>query len=217
MFDHDRMKAWTVAMLAWVKKQWPDQVASITLHVERESTPHAHVLLVPRVRGPNGWKLNSKALFNRASLRQLQSSFADALAPLGIRRGEPGSEAKHSEVKQFYGVVQAAKQMPQRAPMPPAPKAPMPPAKLSERAWCRLLDLLGIESEHERALRAHRQRLATWRAEVQQVKEQNERAWQSMQAAASVAPLTRKQRAPRVDPPPAPAKQQHRPGGPRMR
>lgn len=189
VFEHDRMKAWTVATLAWVKKQWPDQVASITLHVERESTPHAHVLLIPRVFGPNGWKLNSKALFNRASLRQLQSSYADALAPLGIRRGEPGSEAKHSEVKQFYGVVQAAKQLPQRAPMPPAPKAPMPPAKLSERAWCKLLGLLGIESEHDRAMRAHQQRVAAWRLEAQQIKEQNERAWQSMKAVASLAPL----------------------------
>jgi hypothetical protein len=204
VFDYDPMKAWTAATLAWVKKQWPDQVASITLHVERESTPHAHVLLVPRVRAANGWKLNSKALFNRASLRQLQSSYADALAPLGIRRGEPGSEAKHSEVKQFYGMVQAAKQMPQRVAIPLAPKAPTPPTKLSARAWCTLLGLLGIETLHERAVRAHRQRLDAWRAEVEHVKEQNERAWQTMRVAASVAPLARKVRAPRVElkPPP---------------
>jgi hypothetical protein len=201
VFDHDRMKAWTVATVAWVKKQWPDQVASITLHVERESTPHAHVLIVPRVRAANGWKLSSKALFNRATLRAMQSSYADALAPLGIRRGEPGSEAKHSEVKQFYGAVQAAKQMPERAPLPPAPKAPMPPARLSERAWCKVLEVLGIESDHDRAMRAHRERLAAWRAEVQRVKESNEKAWQTMQAAASVAPLTRKQRAPKVETP----------------
>ena len=204
VFDHDRMKAWTVAMLAWVKQQWPDQVASITLHVERESTPHAHVLIVPRVRAAGGWKLNSKALFDRARLRELQSSFADALAPLGIRRGEPGSEAKHSEVKQFYGAVQAAKQMPERAPLPAPPKAPMPPAKLSERVWCKVLGVLGVESQHDRAIRAHRQRLAAWRVEVQQLKEQNERAWQTMQVAASVAPLARKQRAAIASLPPVP-------------
>ena len=192
VFDHDRMKAWTVATLSWVRRQWPDQVASIVLHVERESTPHAHVLIVPRVRAANGWKLDSKSLFNRASLRQLQSSYADALAPLGIRRGEPGSEAKHSEVKQFYGVVHAAKQMPERAPLPAPPKAPMPPARFSERVWCKVLGVLGVESHHDRVVRAHRQRLAAWRAEVQHVKEQNERAWQTMQAAASIAPLARR-------------------------
>lgn len=194
VFDHDRMKAWTVATVAWVKKQWPDQVASITLHVERESTPHAHVLIVPRVRAANGWKLSSKALFNRATLRAMQSSYADALAPLGIRRGEPGSEAKHSEVRQFYGAVQAAKQMPERAPLPAPPKAPMPPARLSERAWCKVLEVLGIESDHDRAVRAHREQLAAWRADVQRIKESNERAWQAMRAAAAVAPLTRKMR-----------------------
>lgn len=193
--DPDRLKAWTVAMLAWVKTQWPDQVASIVLHTERESTPHAHVLIVPRVRAGAGWKLNSKALFDRARLRELQTSYADALAPLGIRRGEPGSEAAHAEVKKFYGMVHAAKQMPERAPLPPAPKAPMPPAKLSERLWDSVLGVVGVESEHERAMRAHRERLAAWRAQVIEIKEKNEKAWQTMQAAASVAPMARKQRA----------------------
>lgn len=194
VFDHDRMKAWTVAMLAWVKRQWPDQVASIVLHTERESTPHAHVLIVPRVRAANGWKLNSKALFDRARLRELQSSYADALAPLGIRRGEPGSEARHSEVKQFYGMVQAAKHMPELAPLPPAPKAPMPPAKLSHRLWDGVLGMLDIDSEHDRAMSAHREQLAQWREQVRQVREKNERAWRSMQAAASIAPLVARRR-----------------------
>lgn len=44
-------------------------------------------------RGWGGWKLNSKALFDRARLRELQS-YADALAPLGIRRGEPGKRSE---------------------------------------------------------------------------------------------------------------------------
>ncbi|MBL0427333.1 plasmid recombination protein [Ramlibacter alkalitolerans] len=191
--DPERLKAWTIATLAWVKRQWPDQVASIVLHgAGRESTPHCHILVVPRVRAGAGWKLNSKALFDRARLRELQSSYAEALAPLGIRRGEPGSEAKHSEVKQFYGVVQAAKKMPERAPLPPAPKAPMPPGKLAARVWSKVLDVLGIESGHARAMRAHRQQLAIWRQEVRSINERNEHGWQVMRAAASLAPLARK-------------------------
>lgn len=191
--DPERLKAWTIATLAWVKRQWPDQVASIVLHgAGRESTPHCHVLVVPRVRAGAGWKLNSKALFDRARLRELQSSYAEALAPLGIRRGEPGSEAKHSEVKQFYGAVQAAKQMPVQAPLPSAPKAPMPPAKLSARFWSTVLHALGVESEHDRAMCAHRERLSAWRDEVKAIKDRNERAWQQMQVAASLAPITRK-------------------------
>lgn len=217
--DPERLKAWTVATLAWVRRQWPDQVASVVLHgAGRESTPHCHVLVVPRVRADGGCKLNSKALFDRARLRELQSSYAEALAPLGIRRGEPGSEAKHSEVKQFYGVVQAAKQMPRRAPLPPAPKAPMPPAKLSVRVWSKMLGVLGIESDHDRAMRAHRQQLATWRQEVRSIMEQNEQAWQTLRAAASFAPLARKgHHAPREPllAPPAPVRLQPRHQPPR--
>ena len=52
----------------------------------------------------------------------------EAVAPLGIRRGEPGSKAKHSEVAQFYGAVQAAKTLPERAKVPDAPRPPAPPA-----------------------------------------------------------------------------------------
>ena len=52
---------------------------------------------MPRVKSAaGGWKLNSKALFDRARLRELQIGYGEALAPLGIRRGEPGSQAAHS-------------------------------------------------------------------------------------------------------------------------
>lgn len=70
--------------------------------------------MVPRIAKPEGgWKLNSKALFDRDKLRALQTGYGEAMAPLGIRRGEPGSKAKHVEVSQFYGAVMA-----ERPPMP---------------------------------------------------------------------------------------------------
>jgi hypothetical protein len=200
VFDLDKVKAWATASLAWAKRQWPDQLASFVIHTDEQNV-HAHLLVVPRVKSAAGaWKLNSKALFDRERLRELQTGYGEALAPLGIRRGEPGSQAEHSEVKQFYGVVQAAKQMPQRAPVPPAPKAPMPPANLSERLWCKVLGQLGIESEHERAERAHREQIAAWRAEARKVKDRNDQVWRTMQVAASMAPLARKQRRSRESP-----------------
>jgi hypothetical protein len=132
-FDADRVKAWASVALAWARRTWPDQLASFVLHLD-EQTPHAHLLVVPRVRRADGsWALNSKGLFDRERLRELQTSFGEAVAPLGIRRGEPGSKAKHSEVAQFYGAVQAAKTLPERAKVPEAPKAPTPPARATER------------------------------------------------------------------------------------
>lgn len=195
--DPDRLKAWTVAMLAWVKRQWPDQVASIVLHTERESTPHAHVLIVPRVRSGAGWKLNSKALFDRARLRELQSSYADALAPLGIRRGEPGSEAKHVEVKQFYGVVQAAKRAPERPTRTVAPPAPAKPAPPSG-AWRSLVEALatalGVDTAYTRSMRSYAGKLSKWREQVRAAREQDEKAWEQLRAAASMAPIERRRR-----------------------
>ncbi len=87
LFDMDKMKAWAAASLAWAKRQWPDQLASAVLHLD-EQTPHMHLLVVPRVKSAEGvWKLNSKALFDRERLRDLQTSFGEAIAHLGIKRG----------------------------------------------------------------------------------------------------------------------------------
>jgi hypothetical protein len=128
VFEPGRVKAWAVASLAWAKRQWPDQLASFVLHAD-EQTVHAHLLVVPRVKSAAGvWKLNSKALFDRERLRELQTSYGAAMEPLGIRRGEPGSIATHAEARQFYGVVNASKSLPERIKLPPAPK---PPAALN--------------------------------------------------------------------------------------
>lgn len=194
--DPDRLKAWTLATVAWAKKQWPDQLASVVLHgAGREATPHVHILCIPRVRSSGGWKLNSKALFDRARLRDLQTSYADALAPLGIRRGEPGSEAKHVEVKQFYGVVQAAKrgsERPTRTPAPPAPAKPAPPSG----AWRSLVEALatalGVDTAYTRSMRSYVAKLSKWREQVRAAREQDEKAWEQLRAAAAMAPIERR-------------------------
>ena len=188
-YDPDRVKAWATATLAWAKRTWPDQLASMTLHLD-EQTPHAHLMVVPRLRAADGgWKLNSKALFDRKKLTELQDSYGEALAPLGIRRGVPGSQAKHSEVRQFYGAVQAAKAPPPRVPIPAAPARPKPPESLSARAIEGLASLVGIETAHQRATQAHAKALAQWREQVKQARQQDSQAWQALQSAAAVQPL----------------------------
>jgi len=192
VFDHDRMKTWTVAALAWAKRQWPDQMASAVLHLS-EATPHIHILCVPRVKtAAGGWKLNSKALFDRQRLRDMQSSYAAAMAPLGIRRGEPGSEAVHTEVAQFYGAVQAAKSAP-----PARPKLPPPPAKPPEVATVlgkvreAAAAACGIETTHRKAMVAYQAALQRWRRDTKAARDDEAAAWERMQAAVAVAPLTR--------------------------
>ena len=205
-YDSHRVKAWATASLAWVKRQWPDQLASAVLHLD-EQTPHIHLLIVPRVRSAAGvWKLNSKALFDRERLRELQTGYGEAMAPLGIRRGEPGSQATHSEVRQFYGVVQAAKNLPERVKLPPAPKAPTLPNGIATEAADALASVFGRKTDHQRAMEAHKEAMKQWRETCMEVRKQDERAWNQMRARSVLAPLTRRHRSaitpaiPRISP-----------------
>jgi len=194
VFELDKVKTWTVASLAWAKRQWPDQLASVVLHLD-EQTPHLHLLVVPRVRSPSGtWRLNSKALFDRERLRELQTAYGEALAPLGIRRGEPGSQAAHSEVHQFYGAVNAAKSLPERAKLPPAPKAPEPPSGVAAGAADALGTALGIETPHQRAMKAHAEAMKRWRETCKDLREKDCAAWEQMKARSAVAHLAQRRR-----------------------
>jgi len=194
VYEPDRLKAWASAMLAWAKRTWPDQLASIVLHADDEQTPHAHILVVPRVqKAGGGWKLNSKALFDRERLRDLQTSYGKAMAPLGIRRGEPGSQATHSEVRQFYGALQSAKTMPERVKLPAAPKLPSPPGGIAAEAANALGSVLGIETAHQRALKSHTEAMMHWRETVKNLRQQDAAAWEQMKARSAMAPLTHKQ------------------------
>ena len=189
VFEPDKVKAWSSASLAWAKRQWPDQLASAVLHLD-EQTPHLHMLVIPRVKSAEGvWKLNSKAMFDRERLRELQTGYGEAMAPLGIRRGEPGSTAMHSEVRQFYGVVNAAKGLPERVKLPPAPKAPAPPCGIAAGAADALGSALGVETPHQRAQKAHAEAMEQWRETVRELRQQDTKAWECMRAQAALAPL----------------------------
>ena len=218
-YEPDRVKAWATASLAWARRQWPGQLASAVLHLD-EMTPHMHLLVVPRVKSAAGvWKLNSKALFDRERLRELQTSYWEALEPLGIRRGEPGSQAAHSEVRQFYGAVQAANAAPARAGLPPAPKAPKPLSGVVAEGANALGAVLGIETIHQRAVKAHAAAMKQWRATVRELRKDEADAWERMRALAAVAPIkARSQRSVAARPTPVLSpKVQPAPSRPRLR
>jgi hypothetical protein len=192
-FEPDKLKVWATASLAWAKRQWPDQLASAVLHLD-EQTPHFHLLVIPRVKSASGgWKLNSKALFGRERLRELQTGYGAALAPLGIRRGEPGSTATHSEVKQFYGVVNAAKGLPERVKLPPAPVAPNAPRGFLAKAANTVGLVLGVETQPQRAIQDHANAMAQWRETCKELRQQDAKAWDTMKALSVTAPLSIRQ------------------------
>ena len=189
VFEQGKLKAWAVASLAWAKRQWPDQLASFVVHTDEQNI-HAHLLVVPRVESAAGvWKLNSKALFDRERLRELQTGYGEALAPLGIRRGEPGSQAVHSEVRQFYGAVNAAKNLPERVKLPPAPKAPMPPIGMVAEAAEAVCSAFGFETQHQRAMKAHSDAMANWSETCKGHRKHWEERWEILGARSMMTPL----------------------------
>ena len=189
VFEVDKVKAWTVAALAWAKRQWPDQLASFVVHADEQNI-HAHLLVVPRVKSAAGvWKLNSKVLFDRERLRELQTGYGEALAPLGIRRGEPGSQAVHSEVRQFYGAVNASKSLPEQVKLPPSPKPPEPPSGMTAEVADALGSAFGIETLHQRAMKAHTAAMKQWRETCNELRQQDAKAWETMKSRSVMMPL----------------------------
>ena len=194
-FEPSRMQAWATSSLAWARRQWPDQLASFVLHLDEVGAPHAHLLVVPRVRTTNGgWKLNSKALFDREQLRSMQTTYGAALAPLGIRRGEPGSKATHSEVRQFYGAIHRANLAAEQSEQPAPPKPVPPLASVLERAMEPLLEASGIETERQRKKKIYEADRRAWMRKMREHREKENQRIADLEAVAAMAPLRRRQR-----------------------
>ena len=117
------------------------------------------------------------------------------MAPLGIRRGELGSQAAHLEVRQFYGAVQAAKALPQRVKIPPAPKAPEPASGIAAGAADTLGSVLGHETAHQRAMKVHAETMKQWRQTVKDLRQQDAEEWEQLKAYAVMAPFRQRRQA----------------------
>ena len=98
--DADRLIGLIAHTLAWLDKRYGlENVVNVQLHLD-ESSPHIHATVVPvDERG----KLNCRAfLGGREKMRDMQTSIAEEMAPLGLIRGVEGSKAHHQDVKRFY-------------------------------------------------------------------------------------------------------------------
>ena len=193
-FNVNRMKTWASAALAWAKRTWPDQLASFVLHLD-EQTVHAHAIVVAREKKADGvWKLNTKKFFDKERLRELQTSYGEAMSPLGIRRGEPGSQAQHSEVKQFYGAVHRAKSGINRIAPPAPPKKPAINGSALERKLSPILDAIGVETEQKRQKNDYDIARGKWLEQMKQHRANEERRWQELNSLVAAAPLIHRTR-----------------------
>lgn len=98
--DADRLSGLIDHTLAWLDKRYgANNVVNVQLHLD-ESSPHIHATVVPvDERG----RLNCRAfLGGRQLMRDMQTSIAEEMAPLGLIRGVEGSKAHHQDVQRFY-------------------------------------------------------------------------------------------------------------------
>jgi hypothetical protein len=123
--DYSKSK-WAQDNLNFLKEKFGAQnVVSFTLHQD-EKTPHIHAVLAPITEKNT---LSADQLFNPKSLRELQTEYAQAMAPHGFERGVEHSQAKHDPMQRLYGLeVQHA----QRVAELVKPTAPAPAFQLSD-------------------------------------------------------------------------------------
>jgi len=102
------LEAWTKDNVGWLHDTFgSNNVKVIALHKD-EMTPHIQAVVLPRDRE----KLNAgKWIDGPAKLRALQDSYAGAMAKYGLERGIKGNQAKHEDVKKFYGAINEIKKM----------------------------------------------------------------------------------------------------------
>lgn len=93
---------WAKRNVAWLQQRFGKaNVVHAVLHRD-ETSPHVVAYLVPELEG----RLNARGILGgRDMLRELQTAYAAAMAPLGLERGVEGSKAQHVPVKQFYAEV----------------------------------------------------------------------------------------------------------------
>jgi len=96
--DYSKSK-WAGDNLRFLQEKYgAKNVVSFTLHQD-EKTPHVHAVIVPIT--PDG-RLSAKDTFTRQSLRELQTDYAQAMAPHKFERGIEHSQAEHQPMRRQY-------------------------------------------------------------------------------------------------------------------
>lgn len=123
-FDPARLAQFEAATTAFLRDTFGARVAQAVLHVD-EATPHVHAVVVPILKGQEGYRLSGKDMFGPDALSALQQAWEDALQPLGVGQRLKGSRARHTTLKEFYGSLDAFKTERQAKPV----EISSPPAK----------------------------------------------------------------------------------------
>ncbi len=105
--DYSKSK-WAQDNLHFLQNKYgKENVVSFTLHQD-EKTPHVHAVIVPITADG---RLAAKELFTPQTLRELQTEYAQAMAPYGMERGIEHSQTINQPPRRMYGQADRAAQL----------------------------------------------------------------------------------------------------------
>lgn len=162
----DSQKAeWERRSVEWLQNEYGvENVVHLRIHGD-ERTPHLTGYVVPR--DPEHGGLNCRRwIGERQQLRDQQTAYAEAVAPLGLQRGIPGSTATHEAVKRAYGAL-SAPETPVAVPAPP--HLVMSPQEWAKEATAQMTK--GLEPTKARAKNADASRTQAKAAAAQAAKD----------------------------------------------
>lgn len=120
--DKQKLSEWIKVAEDWAKKEFGDNLLCMDLHCD-ESTPHFHICVAPLIEKTKNlrrtkeeiaagvqktasvWSFSNLEINTKDTMRERQTSVAEAFKELGLSRGIP-SKAKHQTIKDFYKTIQ---------------------------------------------------------------------------------------------------------------
>ena len=104
-----QIQEWEEASLQWAVDTFGgmDSIKGAICH-RSEATPHIQIIAIAQHEGR---LCASHYTGNRAKLRQLWTSYAEAMKPYGLQRGREYSPAEHKDIRAYYADIAMGKQM----------------------------------------------------------------------------------------------------------
>ena len=126
-FQPDRLEQWKNRTVEFLRQEFGDNLCTVVLHVD-ESVPHIHAWVTttvnvekkgrgrPRKDGLRqaptmGWTMNHDLVFGsgKDAFSSRQDRYADAMEPLGLKRGRRHSQAHHQPIREYYSELESLK------------------------------------------------------------------------------------------------------------
>lgn len=105
----EQVEAWAIANVKWLRNRFGENLMQIVLHTD-EQTPHLHAYCHP-VQA-DGSLSYFKMLGSPKQLSELQTDYATAMKPMGLRRGLKKSTATHQDTAKWRAEQQKVYTLP---------------------------------------------------------------------------------------------------------